>query len=161
MSQYTDEPVLVPSQGLGVKKLIGILVVIGVVLALLALPAFNAWLDHEAGHVERGELHGTTYTITLADGAEHTLEFGYRGRGMAVGVSPPLPPGATLRLRGSFGDETLTWNEVISAYGPTQADIDYFQHYRVRATIQLADRILWSGKRWAYGETDSHHGHSH
>ncbi len=157
---YSDEPVLVSSTKRDYKRWIAVVAVLLLVGSILAIPAYNRWLEEQAHDVKRGDFQGAVYTETI-EGAERRLELGWPGPRLGIVITPPPEAGATVRVRGRFGDETLAWNEEYKFFGPTKTEIDPWSHHRVRIDLQRDGRTVWSAKRWAWGVHDSHDGHGH
>lgn len=156
-TQFSDDPVIVKApRRLGWGALAGFVIAAAVVGAVVYAPVQAMVLDHRAHEARRGGMNGSIETITV-DGVPHDLELAYVGTSLAAYVFPELPAGATVRIRGDFGDETLAWNPERRIYGPVQAQVEHRPHQHVRVRIQLDGRTLWSGGVWIHGNPDHEH----
>ena len=156
MRTFSDEPVLVkPAARQAWKRWLVIGLAITVPGIVLFVPINNASMEEKSHDAERGPRHGTLVRLDLA-GSPRTLELTWWKSHLAPVLTPPPPEGVTLHLRGRFGDETLTWNPDLGAFGPTSAEVDPRAHYKVELTLQQGGRPLWNSQEWAYAINDTH-----
>jgi hypothetical protein len=160
MSTYSDEPVLVkPNARRDWKRWALAALALFATGLIVYIPLDKARKEEAAHHAARGPRQGVLLPLSL-EGAPHTLELTWV-RGHFAPVLDPAPAAdATLRIAGRFGEETLTWNAELGAFGPTQAQVDPYAHYKLRLRLERGGRALWSDTVWAYGIHDTH-GHSH
>jgi hypothetical protein len=162
MSTYSDEPVLMkPDARRDWKRWAAAAAAILGTGLVVYVPFDKARKEEAAHHAPRGPRQGVLVNLTL-DGAPHTLELTWI-RGNFAPLLDPAPAagsGLALHLSGRFGDETLTWNQELGVFGPTQALVDPYAHYKLSLRFEREGRTLWSDTVWAYGIHDTH-GHSH
>ncbi len=160
MSTFSDEPVLVKPDARRDWKRWALAALALVATGLIAYVPFDKYQKEKAAHyAPRGQHEGVLVNLEL-EGAAHTLELTWN-RGRFAPILQPAPAAGTqLRIAGRFGDETLSWNEELGAFGPTQGQVDPYAHYKLRLRLQREGRTLWHDTVWAYGIHD-HHGHSH
>lgn len=153
---YSDEPVLVaPTRRWSAKTIAAILFVAAVVGGILYIPLFQHNLDEAAHDSPRGPHNGALYTITVAN-TPHTLELGWIAPAFSAALTPAPAPGATLEVLGDFGSETLAWNPETATFGPGRLRLEPYGHHKVKLTLRLDGRVLWTGTLWAYGIHDTH-----
>ncbi len=160
MSNFSDEPVLVkPDARRDWKRWAAAALALFATGLIVYIPLDKARKEEAAHHATRGPRQGVLLQLALEDSA-HTLELTWN-RGRFAPVLEPAPaPGTTLRIAGRFGEETLAWNEELGSFGPTEAVVDPYDHYKVRLRLERDGRLLWRDTVWAYGIHDTH-GHSH
>ncbi|WP_309380640.1 hypothetical protein [Cerasicoccus frondis] len=156
LSQYPDEPNLIQPSGPNYRLWAAIAASISIIGLVVSIPLYQNWQEHQAHDAVRGEYQGATYDIQI-DEQSHHIELGWAGSHLAVVLKPALGPDTTVRIQGNFGDDTLSWNEKYSLYGPSQVPLDPYTHHKVELTIESADQVLWSGKLWAWGIHTHHH----
>jgi hypothetical protein len=160
MSQFSDEPVLVPPSARRDWKRWGAAALALVATGLVVyVPLDKARKEEAAHHALRGERQGVLLKFAIKD-VPHSLELTWaRGRFAPV-LTPPPPPGAILRMKGRFGEEVLSWNPELGAFGPGATDIDPYAHYKVSLRLEIEGRNVWGDTVWAYGIHDTHD-HAH
>ncbi len=160
MSTFSDEPVLVkPDARRDWKRWAALGAALLATGLVIYVPLDKARKEEAAHDARRGQRQGVLLDLAL-DGAPHTLELTWARDRFAPILSPAPAPGTTLRISGRFGDETLSWNESLGAFGPTQAEVDPYAHYRLSLRLEREGRSLWPDTAWAYGIHDTH-GHNH
>jgi hypothetical protein len=160
MSTFSDEPVLVPPTARRDWKrwaAAGLaLLVTGVVVYI---PVNKSLTEERAHDAPRGPRQGVLLDIVV-EGTPHKLELTWN-RGRFAPILEPAPAaGATLRIKGRFGEETLSWNAELGAFGPGTTEVDPYSHYKLSLRLERDGRVLWNDSAWAYGIHESH-GHEH
>ncbi len=154
---YSDEPVLVRPT----SRPIGRYVAIGAIFLLLALLAYIPWqkqhMDERAHDVDRGPRGGASYDVTIG-GQPHQISLGWvRGPVFAITLTPAPATGTTLKVKSSFGEETLAWNDELQAFGPGTLSANPYEHYKLKLSLMDASgTVLWSDTRWAFGVVSGH-----
>lgn len=160
MSTYSDEPVLVkPNARRDWKRWAAAAVALFVTGLVVYIPLDEMRTEEKAHDAPRGSRQGVLLDLTL-EGTPHTLELTWSQGRFAPVLQPAPAAGTTLRLAGRFGEETLSWNTELGAFGPTAAAVDPYAHYKLSLRLEREGRVLWRDTAWAYGIHDSH-GHAH
>lgn len=160
MSNFSDEPVLVkPNVRRDWKRWAAAALALFVTGVIVYIPLDKSLTEERAHDAPRGPKQGVLVDLTL-DGAPHTLELTWFKGHFAPVLTPAPAPGATLSIRGRMGDETLSWNGELGAFGPGSADVDPYSNYKLSLRLERDGRLLWRDTVWAYGVHESH-GHSH
>lgn len=152
----SDAPRIVRPKG-GYRGLVAGAIVCALILAgVLSIPLFQSWQEDMAHAAKRGPYQGAVYTVDVG-GKPREMELGWGDRNLLINIIPPLPAGATIRVSGRFGEETLTLNPKAPVYGPTAARLSPFAHHRLHIVISDQGKVLWEGTQWAWGI----HAHDH
>lgn len=160
MNTFSDEPVLVkPDARRDWKRWAAAALALFVTGLVVYVPLDKARTEEKAHDAPRGPRQGVLLNLTL-EGAPHTLELTWNQGRFAPVLQPAPLPGTTLRLAGRFGEETLSWNAELGAFGPATATVDPYAHYKLSLRLEREGRTLWRDGAWAYGIHDSH-GHAH
>lgn len=160
MNTFSDEPVLVKSDARrDWKRWAAVAAALFVTGLVVYIPLDKARTEEKAHHAPRGPRQGVLVNLTL-EGAPHTLELTWNQGRFAPVLQPAPSAGTTLRIAGRFGEETLSWNAELGAFGPTAASIDPYANYKVSLRLERESRVLWRDTVWAYGIHDTH-GHAH
>ncbi|MBC2601835.1 hypothetical protein [Puniceicoccus vermicola] len=156
--QFSDEPRTLDPKGRNYRLPLIILFALLLIGVVAYIPLMNAWKEEQSHLAERGQYQGALYTLDL-DGQETSIELAWAGPHLAVAMDAPPTPETVVQIQGSFGTETLTWNDEYSVFGPTEATLDPYGHHKVKLTFESGDEVLWSGKLWAWGihSHDHHH----
>lgn len=154
----SDVPQIVRPKA-GHRGLIMALIACALIIAgVLSIPFFQSWQEDQANEAKRGPYMGAVYEIAI-DGQPHQMELGWGDRNLLVNITPALPQGATVRVSGRLGDETLTLNPKAPVYGPTTARVSPYAHHRIHIVIESQGKVLWSGTQWAWGVPAHEHAH--
>ncbi len=160
MSTFSDEPVLVkPDAKRDWKRWAIAAAALFATGLVIYIPLNEARIEENAHDARRGERRGVLMDLNV-EGAPHTLELTWARDRFAPVLQPAPAPGTTLRISGRFGEETLSWNAELGAFGPGEAEVDPFSHYKLSLRLEREGRVLWRDSVWAYGIHDTH-GHSH
>lgn len=160
MSNFSDEPVLVKSDARrDWKRWAAAAVALLITGIIVYIPIDKKVMEERSHDARRGSHQGVLLDISV-DGAPHTLELTWNRGRFAPVLSPAPTAGTTLRIKGRFGEETLSWNAELGAFGPGATPIDPYSNYKLSLRMERENRVLWSDTAWAYGIHDSH-GHAH
>ena len=160
LSNVSDEPVLgTPDARRDWKRWAAAAVALLVTGVVVYIPIDKKVMEERAHDAKRGVRQGVLLDLAV-EGAPHTLELTWNRGRFAPILAPAPASGTTLRIKGRFGEETLSWNTELGAFGPGSAEVDPYSHYKLSLRLERENRVLWSDSAWAYGIHDSH-GHAH
>ena len=160
MSAFTDEPVLVqPSVRRDWKRWAVIAGTLAMTALIISIPLEKRRMEAAAHHATRGA-HGGVLLPLMIEGKAHSLEIAWYNNRFAPVLSPAPAPGVVLEISGRFGNESLTWNTELPAFGPGTHPINPNSHYKLNLRLVRAGRTLWQDTVLAYGYHDTH-GHQH
>lgn len=156
--QFSDEPRTLESNGRNYRLVFIVLFALLLIGTVAYIPLINSWKEEQSHLAERGSYQGAVYSVEI-DEEETPIELAWAGPHLAVAMEARPAEDTVVRIKGSFGEEVLTWNEEYSLFGPTQATINPQSHHKVRISIESGTEVLWSGKKWAWGihSHDHHH----
>jgi hypothetical protein len=160
MSTYSDEPVLVkPDARRDWKRWAAAGVALLITGVVVYIPLNKSLTEERAHDARRGPRQGVVLDVAV-EGAPHKLELTWNLGRFAPAFEPAPAAGTTLRIKGRFGEETLSWNAELGAFGPGTIQVDPYSHYKLALRLERDGRVLWSDSAWAYGIHESH-GHDH
>jgi hypothetical protein len=160
MSTFSDEPVLVkPDARRDWKRWAAAGVALLITGLVVYVPIDKKVMEERAHDARRGERAGVLVDLSV-EGTPHTLELTWNRANFAPVLNPEPAAGTTLRIKGRFGEEVLSWNAELGAFGPGSIAIDPYSHYKLSLRLEREGRVLWRDTVWAYGYHDTH-GHAH
>lgn len=163
-NHYSDEPRLIKPTRTDRRFLTFLCVIIGSALLLGSVVGsilYRNWQEEQSHLAERGMYDGAVYNVEI-DGRNHRLELGWQQDRLVALLGITNPQDTVIYVKGKFGEEILRHNpqpRSANLFGPSQAQMDPFKHYRVSVRIERSGTLLWSGKLWAWGIHHHHHHH--